>query len=154
MSFLTFSITLFVVFLRTRSISKPWSSLFIRSWLYRYHHSQMYGSWLHTQHNEVEIDHAKCNDGHHDEQDERSFADKLDSHGWQFVFLLDCDLTQSRQSRTSSLRSLLRMLAWRNEQISKDPFEGRFWLVAGKQCKWPEVNQRPNMADGTPKKKK
>ena len=33
------------------------------------------------------------------------------------------------QSRTSSLRSLLRMLAWRNERLSKDPFEGRFWLV-------------------------
>ena len=34
-----------------------------------------------------------------------------------------------KKSRTSSLRSLLRMLAWRNERLSKDPFEGRFWLV-------------------------
>ena len=52
------------------------------------------------------------------------------------------------QSRTSSLRSLLRMLAWRNERLSKHPFEGRFWLVDQKQqCKWRELNQRPNMAD-------
>ena len=50
------------------------------------------------------------------------------------------------QSRTSSLRSLLRM-AWQNERLSKDPFEGRFWLVVQKQCKWSEVNQKSNMAD-------
>ena len=53
------------------------------------------------------------------------------------------------QSRTSSFRSLLRM-AWRNEQLLKDPLEGRFWLVVQKQCEWPEVNQRSNLADKTP----
>ena len=38
-------------------------------------------------------------------------------------------------------------MAWQNERLSKDPFEGRFWLVVQKQCKWPEVNQKSNMAD-------
>ena len=37
-------------------------------------------------------------------------------------------------------------------RLSKDPFEGRFWLVVEKQCKWPEVNQRSNMADKTLRK--
>ena len=43
-------------------------------------------------------------------------------------------------------------MAWRNERLSKDPFEGRFWLVVEKQCKWPEVNQRSNRVDKTPPK--
>ena len=43
-------------------------------------------------------------------------------------------ILKTAQSRTSSLRSFLRM-AWRNERLSKDPFEGRFWLVVQKQCK-------------------
>ena len=54
----------------------------------------MHGSWPHTQRNEVDIDYAKRNNGQH--HDERSCADKLPSHSWQFVFLLGCDLTQSR----------------------------------------------------------
>ena len=33
-------------------------------------------------------------------------------------------ISWGQQSRTSSLRSLLGMLAWRNERLSKDSFEG------------------------------
>jgi len=64
----------------------------------------------------------------------------MSSHSLVFVsrkkILETIPLRDGHQSRTSSLRSLLRMLAWRNERLSKDPFEGQFWLVAQKQCKW------------------
>ena len=43
-------------------------------------------------------------------------------------------------------------MAWQNERLSKDPFERRFWLVVQKQCKWPAVNQKFNMADKMPRK--
>ena len=43
------------------------------------------------------------------------------------------------QSRTSSLRPLLRMMAWRDEWLSNVLFEERFRLVFGKQRISPEV---------------
>ena len=53
------------------------------------------------------------------------------------------------QSRTSSQRPLLRMLAWRDELLLKVPFEEQLLLVFGKQCISPEVakDQRYKMAE-------
>ena len=51
----------------------------------------------------------------------------------------DNKLRQYQQTGTSSLRPLLRMLAWRDERLSKVPVEERFWLVFRKQWISPEV---------------